>query len=150
MFTPEVIAGCILRDRKTDVSLIGAVILVATYMIGNAQTAMDKRGISTGFGFLTQEAGFAIGESLIAYESENTYIRAYAVAILNTLKVSAVSIIGAAGLYGRILQSLRVPDMISDFVISAIDSDTGRTVQIGSLFRVDGVGDRKQMAFPTC
>ena len=27
VFTPEVIAGCILRDRKTDVSLIGAVIL---------------------------------------------------------------------------------------------------------------------------
>ena len=78
-----------------QVLVIGAVILVVTYMIGNAQTAMEKRGISTGFGFLTQEAGFAIGESLIAYESENTYIRAYAVAILNTLKVSAVSIIGA-------------------------------------------------------
>ncbi|USZ48788.1 TRAP transporter large permease [Halomonas sp. DN3] len=48
--------------------------------------------------------------------------------LVGILKQSAVttavvlSIIGAAGLYGRILQSLRVPDMISDFVISAIDS----------------------------
>lgn len=48
--------------------------------------------------------------------------------LVDILKQSAVttavvlSIIGAAGLYGRILQRLRVPDMISDFVISAIDS----------------------------
>lgn len=48
--------------------------------------------------------------------------------LVGILKQSAVttavvlSIIGAAGLYGRILQSLRVPDMISQFVISAIDS----------------------------
>lgn len=48
--------------------------------------------------------------------------------LVDILKQSAVttavvlSIIGAAGLYGRILQRLRVPDMISDFVVSAIDS----------------------------
>lgn len=48
--------------------------------------------------------------------------------LVGILKQSAVttavvlSIIGAAGLYGRILQRLRVPDMISQFVISAIDS----------------------------
>ncbi|MBY5927379.1 TRAP transporter large permease [Halomonas denitrificans] len=48
--------------------------------------------------------------------------------LVGILRQSAVttavvlSIIAAAGLYGRILQSLRVPDMISDFVISAIDS----------------------------
>ncbi|MCG6658223.1 TRAP transporter large permease [Halomonas campisalis] len=33
-----------------------------------------------------------------------------------------LSIIGAAGLYGRILQRLRVPSTISDFVVGAIDS----------------------------
>lgn len=48
--------------------------------------------------------------------------------LVDILKQSAVttavvlSIIGAAGLYGRILQRLRVPDMISDFVVSTIDS----------------------------
>ena len=46
---------------------------------------MEKRGISTGFGFLTEEAAFAIGESLIGYDSSDTNIRAYAVAVLNTL-----------------------------------------------------------------
>lgn len=48
--------------------------------------------------------------------------------LVGILKQSAVttavvlSIIGTAGLYGRILQRLRVPDMISEFAISAIDS----------------------------
>jgi C4-dicarboxylate transporter, DctM subunit len=48
--------------------------------------------------------------------------------LVDILKQSAVttavvlSIIGAAGLYGRILQRLRVPNMISDYVMSAIDS----------------------------
>ncbi|MGQ4879985.1 TRAP transporter large permease [Billgrantia sp. LNSP4103-1] len=48
--------------------------------------------------------------------------------LVEILKQSAVttavvlSIIGAAGLYGRILQRLRVTNMISDFAISAIDS----------------------------
>lgn len=48
--------------------------------------------------------------------------------LVDILKQSAVtsaivlSIIGAAGLYGRILQRLRVPDIVSQFAISAIDS----------------------------
>ena len=75
--------------------VIVAVIAVAAYMIGNAQDAMHKRGISTGFGFLTEEAGFAIGEALIAYDSSDTYLKAYGVAILNTLQVSAFGIVAA-------------------------------------------------------
>ena len=75
--------------------MIVAVIAVAAYMIGNAQDAMHKRGISTGFGFLTEEAGFAIGEALIAYDSSDTYLKAYGVAILNTLQVSAFGIVAA-------------------------------------------------------
>ncbi len=75
--------------------VIAAVIGVASYLVGNAQEAMAKRGIATGFGFLLQEAGFAIGEGPIAYDSSDTYLRAYAVAILNTLKVSALAIVAA-------------------------------------------------------
>lgn len=48
--------------------------------------------------------------------------------VLSIFQESAVTtavilvIIGAAGIYGRILQHLRVPDMISDFVIDTIES----------------------------
>jgi general L-amino acid transport system permease protein len=81
---------------------IVVVIGAAVYMIGNAQEAMEKRGISTGFGFLTNEAAFAIGETPINYSPADTYVRAYVVAVLNTLKVSAVSIVGATLLGGLI------------------------------------------------
>lgn len=83
------------RSLFYQILVIGVVVSAAVYMIGNAQVAMEKLGISTGFGFLTEEASFAIGESLINYDSSDTYFRAYLVAVLNTLKVSVVSVVGA-------------------------------------------------------
>ena len=83
------------RSLLYQALVIVAVIAVVTFMIGNAQDAMHKRGISTGFGFLTEEAGFAIGEALIAYDSSDTYLRAYGVAIVNTLRVSAFAVVAA-------------------------------------------------------
>ena len=87
--------------------VIGAVIGVAVLMIGNAQEAMSRRGIATGFGFLGDEAGFAIGESLLRYGPSDTYLRAYAVAILNTIKVSVLAVIGATVL-GTVLGIARL------------------------------------------
>ena len=72
------------RSLFYQILVIAGVVGMAIYMLGNAQEAMQKLGISTGFGFLTEEASFAIGESLISYDSSDTYIRAYAVAVLNT------------------------------------------------------------------
>ena len=63
------------------------------YMFSNAQMAMEKRGISTGFDFLSEESGFAIGESVIPSSPEDTYLRAFVVAILNTLKVAGISLV---------------------------------------------------------
>jgi len=73
--------------------VIVLVIGTGAFMIDNAMVALAKRGISTGFGFLTREAGFPIGEGLIPFSSEDTYLRAYGVAILNTLKVAALAIV---------------------------------------------------------
>ncbi|MDA1091119.1 MAG: ABC transporter permease subunit [Proteobacteria bacterium] len=106
------------RSLLYQILIIGAVVSTAFYMIGNAQVAMERLGISTGFGFLTEEAGFAIGESLISYDSSDTYIRAYLVAILNTLKVSAVSVIGATVL-GVLIGIARLS---SNYLISKIAS----------------------------
>ncbi len=72
-----------------------AVIGSAIYMGGNAQHALAKRGIQTGFDFLFVETGFPIGETLIRYSSQDTYLRAFWVAVLNTLSVSAASVVGA-------------------------------------------------------
>ena len=83
------------RSAVYQVLVVVTVIGVALYMLGNAQDAMQKRGISTGFGFLFEEAGFDIGESPIAFESADSFLRAYGAAVLNTLKVSIFSIVFA-------------------------------------------------------
>lgn len=98
--------------------VIAAVVGGAIYMIGNAQVAMEKRGIATGFGFLTEEASFAIGESLIDYDSSDSYLHAYAVAVLNTLKVSVFSVI-AATVLGTLIGIARLS---SNFIIGRLSS----------------------------
>lgn len=74
--------------------LIG-VISLGSFLVGNAQEALSKQGISTGFAFLGADAGFEIGERSIAFQSTDSFLKAYGVALLNTLKVSVASIVFA-------------------------------------------------------
>jgi general L-amino acid transport system permease protein len=73
--------------------VVAGVIALGAFLIGNAQEALARQGITTGFAFLTHQAGFEIGERLIAFDSTDTFLRAYGVALLNTLKVAAASIV---------------------------------------------------------
>jgi general L-amino acid transport system permease protein len=90
-----------------QILIVGGVIGCAAWLIGNAQDALARLGVATGLDFLFQRAGFDIGETPIAYTSSDTFLRAYAVAILNTLKVSAVGIV-LATLIGTIVGLARV------------------------------------------
>lgn len=83
------------------------VVLTVGYLIGNAQDAMQARGIASGFGFLTEESGVAIGESVIRYDPDDSYVRSYAAAVLNTLKVSLVSVV-LATLLGTLIGIARL------------------------------------------
>ncbi len=58
----------------------------------NTLTNMKSRGITTGFGFLNNEAGFGILMSLIPYDETYTYGRTFFVGLLNTLLVSGLGI----------------------------------------------------------
>lgn len=71
------------------------VVFVFAYLYNNVQQGLRARGLTGGYGFLQQRAGFDIGESLIEYTSDHTYGRAFLVGILNTLKVSLVGIVFA-------------------------------------------------------
>ena len=121
------------RSLLYQIAVILTVVGAAVYLIGNAQVAMDKRGISTGFDFLTEEAGFAIGESLIRFDSSDTYLRAYVVAVLNTLKVSALSIL-AASVLGALIGIARLSSnwIVSRFASAYIElfRNTPQLVQI--------------------
>lgn len=86
---------------------MGLVGFAAWYLVSNTLHNLAARNISTGFGFLEQEAGFAIGESVVAYTPADTYGRAIWVGLLNTLRVSVVGII-AATIFGTLLGVARL------------------------------------------
>jgi general L-amino acid transport system permease protein len=64
------------------------------------QTAvnLERRGIASGFGFLRRTAGFEIAQGPLAYSSRDTYARALELGLINTLRVSLLGILLAAGL----------------------------------------------------
>ena len=62
------------------------------FIVTNTLNNMEARGISTGFGFLDNTAGFAVLQSLIEYDETHTYGRTFLVGLLNTLLVSSLGI----------------------------------------------------------
>ncbi len=54
---------------------------------------MESRGITTGFDFLSNPAGFEILMSLVPYDASHTYGRTFIVGLLNTVLVSFIGII---------------------------------------------------------
>ena len=94
----------------TVVSLIS----IISYFAFNAQVNMGNRGISFGYGFLSQEASFDIGFSLIDYDGSMSYARAFLVGLLNTLLVSVIGIFFAT----LIGVSVGVGRLSSNYLIS--------------------------------
>ena len=72
-----------------------AVILIFGFFSYNAQVNMENRGITFGYGFLSQESSFDVQFSLIEYDGSHSYFRAYLVGLLNTILVSVIGIIFA-------------------------------------------------------
>jgi general L-amino acid transport system permease protein len=82
-----------LRSAAWQLAVVAAVALVVALLGHNTLLQMRARGIQSGFDFLAQPAGFDIGERLIAYDSARSYGRAFAVGLLNTLRVAGVAIV---------------------------------------------------------
>ncbi len=61
-------------------------------IVDNTLTNMESRGISTGFAFLSEPAGFGILQSLIEFDESHTYGRTFFVGLLNTLLVAGLGI----------------------------------------------------------
>ena len=64
------------------------VLAAAAYLVFNTLANLEARRIASGFAFLWREAGFEIGESAFAYGAADSYLRALAVGLANTFKVS--------------------------------------------------------------
>ena len=79
--------------------------LAATFLIWffwtifqNTLHNMESRGITTGFDFLSNPAGFSILMSLVEFDETHTYGRTFLVGLLNTVLVSVIGIILATTL----------------------------------------------------
>ena len=80
------------KDLIPQVLTVLLLLLVIIYFTINAQNNMGNRGISFGFGFLSQESSFDITFSLIDYDGSHSYARAFLVGLLNTILVSVIGI----------------------------------------------------------
>lgn len=85
------------RGIAFQVIAVLIVLFVIYYCTSNMLDNIEKRGITTGFGFLNDTAGFGISQYLIDYsDSTSNYLRVFIVGILNTALVSIVCIVMAS------------------------------------------------------
>ena len=90
------------RGLIYQVIAIAAIAGVVWFLAHNTLANMRVRGIQSGFDFLTQAAGFDIGESLYPFDSAQPYWQAFLVGVTNTLRVAVLGII-LATLLGTLL-----------------------------------------------
>lgn len=107
------------RDVVLQGLVLAAVAGAIAFFMSNAAEALRARGIASGFGYLVQEAGFGIGESLfLAFEPSDSYLRAFAVGLINTLRVSLLAIV-AATVLGFVLGIMRLSRNLGAAKLSA-------------------------------
>ncbi|HAS26059.1 MAG TPA: amino acid ABC transporter permease, partial [Vibrio sp.] len=80
------------RSIVFQILAVGALCAFFYTIVNNALTNLDSRGIATGFDFLSQEAGFGIGLTLIEYDETFSYGRTFFIGLLNTALVSVLGI----------------------------------------------------------
>jgi general L-amino acid transport system permease protein len=61
-------------------------------IVSNARANLENQHIAAGFGFLRNNAGFDVNQTLISYTGSDTFLRVFVVGLLNTLIVSVVGI----------------------------------------------------------
>ncbi len=69
------------------------VIALLSFLWINLNRNLQRLGLGLGFGFLRSQAGFSIGQSLIPYQSSDTYSRALLVGLVNSLTVILTGIV---------------------------------------------------------
>lgn len=81
------------RGLIYQIVAIALIALGIWFLAHNTLENMRVRGIQSGFSFLTQPAGFDIGESIIPYDALDPYWRAFLVGVANTLRVAIIGIV---------------------------------------------------------
>jgi general L-amino acid transport system permease protein len=96
-----------LREWLLQGGLALVVVLLIAGLAQNVAANLEARQIKSGFGFLADPAGFNIGELLFEFSARDSYLRAFAVGMANTLRVSLFGIV-LASLLGVIVGLMRL------------------------------------------
>lgn len=83
------------RAWLIQIAILAGFIGTISWLSMNTAENLARRGIKTGFDFLSGAARFPIAESLIPYDPTYSYLRAFSVGLTNTLYVSVLAIVMA-------------------------------------------------------
>ncbi len=75
-----------------QILFVAALVWIGYEIVANARANLQAQRITSGFGFLSNTAGFDVSQSLIPYSGSDTYTRVFFVGLLNTLLVSVIGI----------------------------------------------------------
>ena len=81
------------RALLWQIAVVGIAVAVIAWLWSNAVHNLSVRRISTGFAFLGREAGMPITDTWLAYSPKDTYLYAFIVGIVNTLRVAVIGIV---------------------------------------------------------
>ncbi len=100
-------------QRRIGLQVVLLVLLAGGvgFLASTAAENLTTRGITSGFGFLNQPAGYDIAFTLIDYALEDSHARVFLIGVLNTLFISVIGIV-LATLLGVVLGVLRLSDNV--------------------------------------
>jgi general L-amino acid transport system permease protein len=81
------------RGLLWQIAVVGITVGLVAWLWSNAVHNLSVRRISTGFAFLGREAGMPIVDTWLAYTPKDTYLRAFIVGVVNTLRVAVIGIV---------------------------------------------------------
>ena len=80
------------RSALFQFLFVGLLIFFIATIINNTSSNLEQRGITTGFDFLGQEAGFGILQSLVEYDETHTFGKTFIVGLMNTALVAVLGV----------------------------------------------------------
>jgi len=86
------------RALLWQAALLLALLLAGWGLWAHTAASLEARQIRSGFGFLGERAGFDIGEGLVPYGPGDSYLRAFAAGLANTVRVALLGILLATPL----------------------------------------------------
>jgi general L-amino acid transport system permease protein len=109
------------RGVLYQVIVLALIVAAGSYLLSNTLENMRVRGIKSGFDFITQPAGFGIGESVVPFDSSESYGKAFLVGLSNTFRVALTgivlaTIIGTLIGIGRLSRNLLVRSLSGAYV----------------------------------